>query len=422
MLYEGYNQQTVAIVDAFSTGHLLGPAFRARGVKVLHVKNTKAALYSQIATFHSHDFHASLDFTGDIAETARRLLSLGVRHVVAGTESGSNVADLLGTEMYLHTANAPGFDGARRDKRIMHQLLHQSGVPVPWQRHFDKNCTVLWETTEPEPEVVVVKPPASAGTDNIQICHNRLEQDLAVKNILSRTNVYGQQNNGAVVQEYLPGNEYMINTVSVDGNHAAIEVWHSIKQLIDSNPVYDRQILEDPTDPEIREIINYVFTVLTALGVRWGGSHTEVIVTPHGPLLLETATRLPGGADPSLGLSVLGRSHLDEVVDSYLAPDVVVERGQIRQLRKVGMGISLISPCSGCLHRPLNLKPIMELPSFHSIRIPLRVGDSVSRTVDLFSKPGGLYLCHEDRNQLSRDYENVREWEKIEFANAISIH
>jgi hypothetical protein len=172
----------------------------------------------------------------------------------------------------------------------------------------------------------------------------------------------------------------------------------------------------------MRDIINYVFAVLTALGVRWGSSHTEVIVTPRGPLLLETATRLPGGADPSLGISALGRSHLDEVVDSYLAPDLVAERGQIRQLRKKAMGISLISPRSGCLNRPLNLRSIMDLPSFHGIRMNVQVGDTVSRTVDLFSKPGGLYLCHENENQLAKDYETVREWERNEFANAISKH
>lgn len=88
MLYDGYNQQTVGIVDAFSSGHLLGPAFRARGVQVVHVTNRNAALYSQIATFHSHDFRASLDFAGDVSETARNLSVWRVRHVVAGTKSG----------------------------------------------------------------------------------------------------------------------------------------------------------------------------------------------------------------------------------------------------------------------------------------------------------------------------------------------
>lgn len=420
MLYDGYNQQKVAVIDAFSTGHYLGPAFRARGVQVVHVTNRNSASEHQLTNFHSYDFSDSIDFEGDVTETAKKLSLMGVSHVIAGTESGTTVADLLGTEMGLKTANAAGFGESRRDKRLMHQAVHKAGVPIPWQIHLDNNNNVIWKVDGPEPESVIVKPSSSAGTDMVRLCHGNHERELAVTEILTHTNVYGEQNKGVVVQEYLPGNEYMINTVSVDGEHAIVEVWKSVKKLVDSNPIYDYQILENPNEPKIKTIINYVYSVLTSLGVRWGGSHTEVIVTPRGPLLLETATRLPGGADPSLGLAVLGRSHLDEVVDSYLAPDVVVNRGKIRPLRKIAMGISFISPCSGHLSRPLNLKPIIELPSFHGIRLPIKVGDSVSRTVDIFSKPGGLYLCHENRNQLVKDYEIVRKWEESEFANAIS--
>jgi hypothetical protein len=32
--------------------------------------------------------------------------------------------------------------------------------------------------------------------------------------------------------------------------------------------------------------------------------------------------------------------------------------------------------------------------------------------VDLFSSPGTIYLIHEDRDQLERDYERLREIER----------
>lgn len=418
MLYQGYNQRAVAIVDAFSTGHLLGPAFRARGVPVVHVRNHNAACGSQVRTFHSPDFDAELDFTTDVAETASRLSSLGVQHVLAGIESGSDVADLLATALTTVTANAPGFAVARRDKRVMHQILDQAGVPIPWQRHLDKDGTTIWQTAQTAPDTVVVKPAASAGTDSVTVCRTTTDTDMAVKRILTSTNVYGRENVGAVVQEYLPGTEYMINTVSVEGTHATIEVWRSDKKLLGANPVYDRQVLEDPSNPHISAITDYVFSVLTALGVCWGASHSEVIMTSRGPLLLETATRLPGGADPSLSLRALGTSHLDEVVEAYLAPDAVLDRGTTRQLRRGAMGVSLISPCSGRLSRDLDLRPLLNLSSFHGARIPLRAGSYVSRTVDLFTKPGGLYLCHENPDQLMRDYEAVRQWESAEFSSA----
>ncbi|MDH6111843.1 biotin carboxylase [Kitasatospora sp. MAP12-15] len=419
MLYDGYNARAVAVVDAFGSGHLLGPAFRSRGVPVVHVRNRNATFERQLDTFHASDFREALDCTDPTDGTAERLHALGVRHLLAGAESGSDVADLLATKMDLSTANAPGFAQARRDKRTMHRILHEQGVAVPAQQHLNGAKNVRWEVGGIPRGTVVVKPPASAGTDGVHLCHSAAERDAAIDQVVAQANTYGQENDGAVIQEFLAGPEYMVNTVSVDGFHAAVEIWRSDKHVVDGSPVYDRQVLQDPSDTGIRELLAYVDQVLTRLGVRWGAAHTEVIVTDRGPLLLETGTRLPGGHDPSLGLSALGTSHLDEVVESYLAPDEVADRGPVRPLRRRALGVSLISPATGTLQRPLDLRPVTALPSFHGIRLPLQVGDRVTRTVDLWTKPGGLYLCHEDADQLDRDYQAVRAWEQSEFTRAV---
>lgn len=421
MLHDGYNTAAVAVVDALGTGHLLGPALRSRGVPVVHVRNHTAEFERQLHTFHAPDFTAALDFTGDPAATARQLRGLGVRHVIAGTESGSDTADLLATELDLPTANAPGFAAARRDKRAMHRILHEAGVAVPAQQHLDGEGRVHWRTGPLDPaRPTVVKPPASAGTDGVHVCPTAADRDAAVRGLLGAPNLFGQPNDGVVVQELLDGPEYMVNTVSVDGSHMAVEIWRSDKKLVDDAPVYDRQELQSPDAPGMPALLAYVHEVLTALGVRWGATHTEVILTDRGPLLLETGTRLPGGHDPSLSLKALGTSHLDEVVDSYLAPDAVADRGPVRPLRRHALGVSLISPAAGVLLRPLDLDPVTSLPSFHGIRLTVRVGSELPRTTGLHSKPGGLYLCHEDPAQLERDYLAVRAWERDEFADAVA--
>ncbi|TWP50274.1 hypothetical protein FKR81_21465 [Lentzea tibetensis] len=419
MLYQGYNERAVAVVDALSSGHLYGPAFRARGVRVVHVRNHEANCGPQVGTFHGGDFVAALDYRGDVAATAAELAELGVRHVLAGTESGGDVADLLAVRLGLATANQDGFASARRDKRVMHQAVHQAGVPVPWQRHLGPDGGVVWETGGPLPGRVVVKPPASTGTDGVLVCSGDAETDAAVRDVLRASNAYGQRNDGAVVQEYLTGTEYMVNTVTVAGRHAVVEVWRSDKKVVDGRPIYDRQVLESPDDPAAVRIIGYVSRVLDALGVRWGAAHTELIDGAAGPLLLETGTRLPGGSDPSLALAALGTSHVDEVVESYLAPDTVAARGPVRPLRKRAWGVSLISPVTGNLRRPVDLRPIRALPSFHGMRVALGAGQRLTRTVDMFTKPGGLYLCHEDERQLSEDYAAVREWERVELPGAV---
>ena len=420
MLYDGYNARAVAVVDAFGSGHLLGPAFRAHGVPVVHIRNLGATFERQVDTFHAADFREAVEFDGSADRTVEQLRGLGVRHLLAGAESGSDVADLLADRLRLTTANAPGFAQARRDKRLMHRVLHDRGVRVPAQQHLDRRGEVVWEVGDMAgTATTVVKPPASSGTDGVHVCHDAGERRAAVRSVVAHTNTYGQDNDGAVVQEFLSGPEYMVNTVTVDGVHAAVEIWRSDKCLVEGSPVYDRQVLQNPDSPGIGDITAYVFDVLTHLGVRWGPAHTEVIFTERGPMLLETGTRLPGGHDPSLGLQALGTSHLDEVVMCYLAPEVVADRGPARPLRKHALGVSLISPLSGQLKRDLDLAPIRTLPSFHGLRVPLGKGQQISRTTDLWTKPGGLYLCHEDPDQLDRDYQLIRAWEEHEFRRAV---
>ncbi len=49
-------------------------------------------------------------------------------------------------------------------------------------------------------------------------------------------------------------------------------------------------------DPVVRQIIDYQFTVLDALNIRYGGGHGEVMLTPTGPCLVEVGARTAGCA------------------------------------------------------------------------------------------------------------------------------
>lgn len=415
MAYEGYNKQIFAVVDAYSTGYLLGPAIRARGAAVLHVKNSIFAPESHVSTFNSNDYSCSIEYSDDINYVINVLSNLGVRHILSGGESGTELAERLAVEMKLTTANSPGYSDARRNKRIMHRVLDDKGINIPWQRHINSNLQVDWQTNGVQPTKVVVKPVESAGTDSVYICDTELQTLEAVNKIFKKNNVFGLPNYGVVIQQYLEGPEYMVNTVSVDGLHSAVEIWKSEKKLIDNNPIYDRQIIEDPNDSQILTIISYVFDVLTALGVRWGIAHTEVILTPEGPLLLESATRLPGGLDPSLGNLITGRSLIDETLDAYLYPDQVQSKGSTRKILKYSIGVSLITPKSGILIDHIDLNDVTSLSSYHGVKFSPKIGEHVPKTTDLFTKPGGVYLCHESRTQLMEDYERIREWELHEF-------
>lgn len=192
-----------------------------------------------------------------------------------------------------------------------------------------------------------------------------------------------------------------------------------MKSQVNGRVIYDRQILEDPRADGMVMICEYAAEVLDALGVHWGATHTEVIVTEQGPRLLETATRPAGGMDPSLGMRVFGRSYIDQVVDAYLIPEwAQVQRGP-EALKMYAMGVSLISGVDGWLTREIDADPLRSLRSYHGHRIVLRKGARLVPTVDLGSKPGGVYLCHTSRAQVEADLLTIRAWERGEFSRCV---
>lgn len=417
----GYNHARVAVVDAFSSGAYFPPAFRAKGVDVIHV-STLSEPVAGLACAEEGDFIDRIDAREGISSVLQRLSDWRVSHVLAGAESGSSLADELACALGVATANAAMAAGSRQDKRVMHRCLHAGGIPIPWQIHFDERGNELWRTPGPAPRKFVVKPAASGGADNVMVCDDIEAVRRAVDVVIANKNMFGTPNCGAVVQSFLAGDEYAVNAVSVMGRHYFREIWRSVKRQANGRVIYDRQILEDRRVGCVATICEYIAGALDALGVRWGATHTEVIMTEHGPQLLETATRPAGGMDPSLGMKVFGRSYIDDVVDAYLIPEWAHVQHSHETLSMHAMGVSLISAVDGRLSKEIDVEPIRKLRSYHGHRIVLRTGDRLVPTIDLGSKPGGVYLCHASRAQIEADVLSIRAWERAEFSRCIQPH
>ena len=65
----------------------------------------------------------------------------------------------------------------------------------------------------------IVKPNVTAGNDAIHLCQTVEDGIIAFADVNGKTNVLGQVNKGARVQEYVEGVEYAVDGVSRDGKH-----------------------------------------------------------------------------------------------------------------------------------------------------------------------------------------------------------
>lgn len=268
-------------------------------------------------------------------------------------------------------------------------------------------------------EGVVVKPVYSAASVGVRLCSNRHEMIEAVKEVFNLTGVYGNELNELVIQERINGQEYVVDTVSCNGIHRVTTIWkyHKIETAEGGN-IYDY----DETVTELgigeSEIVEYAYDVADALGVKYGPVHGEYMVDENGPVLIEVNCRPHGGSlDRKFMDFISGQHETDSALDSYLNPEKFnLERMKGYHLFAQGVVKNFIVP-KDIIAKSSPMNSIgVNLKSFFKTDLnPIESPKTFSKTQDLETAGGTVYLAHEDPNQLQRDIDFIRDLEKRAF-------
>lgn len=399
------------IVDPFSSGRFLMDEFAARGIASIAVLSAPIAPAFQ-PHFLPEKFAEVIAFDGDAAALAARLSTLQPACVIAGLETGVELADRLGQLLGL-PHNDPDTSVARRDKYAMQEALRAKGVRAV------KQCLVgsvesarLWLATH-RTWPVVVKPSNSAGSDNVSICRDMDHAVDTVAAVLAADNLFGKRNTEVLLQEYLDGREWVVDTVSCDGRHVVTNVTRYLKVVTaDANIVYRHAEFMTPDPDEHRDLIEYALAVNDALGIRYGSAHTEIIKTARGPTLVEVNARMHGGnAIKSLGWCNRV-TQLDLSVDAHLDPEAFARKAQegVRSSSHL-MVHFLIAPAAGKVESVIAPQVLAGLKSYKAHALPA-VGDEIEKTVSLTSAPGAIWLMNDNADELLADQQALIEMEQ----------
>lgn len=107
-------------------------------------------------------------------------------------------------------------------------------------------------------------------------------------------------------QEFLAGEEFVVNGIACQGEYFFTELWQSKKQQRNGFPVYETQYLHYRNDAGFDVLAAYTAQVCQALGIENGAFHAEVMMTPSGPVLIEIGARSPAVRTLILSKSVWG--------------------------------------------------------------------------------------------------------------------
>ncbi|HIV56649.1 MAG TPA: ATP-grasp domain-containing protein [Candidatus Stackebrandtia faecavium] len=398
----------VVVVDAYSPTRRLAPHFHKAGYDVIRVQSTPETPLVYRSDFDLSPYAVNIVHDGDINATMAQLEPYAPEAVIAGGESGVELTDQLSEAMGLLT-NGTGYSVARRDKYVQMETVRAAGLRATAQL-LVSSPQQLAQWHADIGGRVVVKPIRSAAGDGVAFCDTPEESVAAYHSILASDSVFSARNEAVVAQEYLAGGEYIVDSVSRDGQHHVTDIWKYEK--ISANGIVDLTtgIRLLPKCGEVQDrLLPYAANVLDALGVSHGASHLEIKMTPTGPCLVEAAARMAGLDIPYYSQQCIGEAQLEWIVDAYTDPDRFAARWKNDyRLTKHFVSAMTVSHIEAPLRSYPKMSRLRELESLHDIRMLVPEGGQLRRTVDDMSCPLVVNLADSVEEVVMRDFGTVR--------------
>lgn len=429
---EGQNalQAAAVVVDPYSSGKYLLADLAARNVPIIAVRSTRM-MSQQFLKSHEaneHFFTVFLEFdemNGDIAILVRALDSLPyqVTAVFAGCEPGVEIANLLSHELRLPATNPIELLSARTDKAEMQEALRRNGVPAAKQFKSGDLAELLTWAKDCNEWPLVAKPVGGAGSEGVFFCKSEADIEAAHKHIIGNRSSTGALNSQLALQEFLAGDEYIVDTISHNGKHICVAMWVYTKvRGLPWNPhaiMNLKSELLEASGAEQDVLADYVFKVLDAVGLQHGPCHTEVMFTKRGPILVEVNARMHGLQGPRLIEMCTGTSKARYTADVLLEGgkmfDKAYQPGPSRYLYPLinnSMLVSLISPVEGYLEVSLKEEILaMNLASVVEVLPCVEKGQYLQQTKDLPTLAGTVLMVHESKEQIENDIKQIRKAE-----------
>lgn len=237
------------------------------------------------------------------------LLTVSEWHVIAAAEAAESLG-LVGS--------SPAAVRAARDKSRTRELCHAAGVPIPAFHRLDRAELPVGGIPMP----CVVKPVDEVLSSGVKLCRSAAEAHEHVVELLAgcaQPNDRGQKRTAAVlVEEYLEGPEFSVETLSYDGRTEVLAV---TQKLLAPPPGFIEAGHAVPArlEPDVRAACEeLVRSALVAIDYSFGAAHVELRLTAGGPRLIEINCRPAGDRITRLVTLSLGADLIGRLIDLHL--------------------------------------------------------------------------------------------------------
>merc|ERR1712217_777203 len=377
------SEQVIAVCDPVSTGGAIAAELSSRGYQMIKVWTSAV---TEEFKDHVPSVAKTMAWLGEITEkqtieeTCAEVKALvGEREIVGviiGGETGVILADELSEALGLRT-NGTACKG-RRDKSEQQKLVKAAGLRST-REASGKILADVQDFLKAEPMPCIVKPTESCGSDGVKKCRSIEEAEAHFELLMRSQKKAGAQDCAVICQEFLAGQEYVVDHVSRDGKHKTVMVWVYDKRPTNGGEfVYYNMLPVEASDPVAQKLISYTRGVIDALDIK------------HGPTQVEAACDC----------------YFDHEAFDALPTDCPA-------FMAGGQMVELVSNFTGRIEGLPGYEAIRNLPSFNFMEVGghISIGQELELTIDLFTCAGAVILCHPSKKQVAKDEATIRQME-----------
>lgn len=166
----------------------------------------------------------------------------------------------------------------------------------------------------------VVKPARGSGSFGVHVIRSIEQAEVAFARASRGTDLFPDA--GVLVERFHKGPQFSVEAFSDSGAHEILAITRKYSDP-DSFVEVGHLIPADLPPQQADSIQAYVVQLLDALGISYGATHTEIVLTDHGPRVIETHARRAGDEIPYMVKDVTGVDIIDCLVRQTLGVPVL---------------------------------------------------------------------------------------------------
>ncbi|MBN2167001.1 MAG: ATP-grasp domain-containing protein [Marinilabiliaceae bacterium] len=285
------------------------------------------------------------------------------------------------------------------DKWLMKQAFAHNGVPCAKGYLLKNQNEVDKSICDKVGYPLIMKPKDATSSQGVfkVDCYEQV-----IKN-REKTSYYSQ-NGEIILEEYLPGNEYSVESITYHGNTTIIQ--HTEKFITPFPYTVEMGHLQ-PAHLNIHQknqIDRVVKAAINAIGIDNSASHAEIKLTPDGPKMVEIGAR--GGGDfisSNLTLASTGVNMDEAIINVALdeKPQVYQRLNQFSFIKYFELPVG---------KKIIKIEDYSTLFSYKNLvfaNIAIKPGEKVEQITESKKRPGFVIVKGKNRSQvlnLAKDY------------------